>query len=290
MTAWTSLMSVCNSGKLMRLWQRTFLIDILTTPISHSYMPPQWGDLTGMCLIWTIFWVNWCCTVWSFMTWNDFWISSSPFCNVFNWHYHTGSVNKFYTRHSDTRMQEGTDWLSEGGVRGVRKPQNRTEIPQKTANRWSDRIGFFSRIPKPHLHGSPPYESWHQQDLWYILITLCVNINYLITKLTRSLWLVNQLWVIVLVNPRKNRTSSELLYKSNTPNANMVDHSVIARDKFHESEASEASVFCFDNASPEKTCFVEGLVCFISLCLLVFVFLNASRRNRNCPTSASTGK
>ena len=29
--------------------------------------------------------------------------------------------------------------LSEGGVRGVRKPQNRTEIRQKTANR----IGFF---------------------------------------------------------------------------------------------------------------------------------------------------
>ena len=58
----------------------------------------------------------------------------------------------------------------------------------------------------------------------------------------------------------------------------------------HESEASEASVFCFDNASPEKSCFVDGLVCFISLCLLVFVFLNASRRDRNCPTFASTGK
>ena len=28
---------------------------------------------------------------------------------------------------------------NEGGVRGVRKPQNRTEIRQKTANR----IGFF---------------------------------------------------------------------------------------------------------------------------------------------------
>ena len=58
----------------------------------------------------------------------------------------------------------------------------------------------------------------------------------------------------------------------------------------HESEASEASVFWFDNASPEKSCFVDGLVCFISLCLLVFVFLNASRRDRNCPTFASTGK
>ena len=45
----------------------------------------------------------------------------------------------------------------------------------------------------------------------------------------------------------------------NTPNANMVDHSVGARDKLHESEAGEASVFCFDNASPEKPCFVDGL-------------------------------
>ena len=31
------------------------------------------------------------------------------------------------------------------------------------------------------------------------------------------LWLVNQLWVIVPVNPWKNRASSELLYKSNRP-------------------------------------------------------------------------
>ena len=54
----------------------------------------------------------------------------------------------------------------------------------------------------------------------------------------------------------------------------MADHSVIARDELHESEASEASVFCFDNASPEKSCFVDGLVCIISLCQLVFVFLN----------------
>ena len=51
----------------------------------------------------------------------------------------------------------------------------------------------------------------------------------------------------------------------NRPNANMADHSVIARDELHESEASEASVFCFDNASPEKSCFVDGLVCFTGL-------------------------
>ena len=44
------------------------------------------------------------------------------------------------------------------------------------------------------------------------------------------------------------------------PNANMADHSVGTRDELHESEASEASVFCFYNASPEKSCLVDGLV------------------------------
>ena len=72
----------------------------------------------------------------------------------------------------------------------------------------------------------------------------------------------------------------------NTPNANGADHSVGARDESLESEASEASVFCYVNASPEKPCFVDGLVCFISLCLQVFVLLNATRRDRNCPTFA----
>ena len=70
----------------------------------------------------------------------------------------------------------------------------------------------------------------------------------------------------------------------------MVDHSVGTWDELHESEASDSSVFCFDNASPEKSCFVDSLVCLISLCLLVLVFLNATRRDRNCPTFASKGK
>ena len=39
-------------------------------------------------------------------------------------------------------------------------------------------------------------------------------LHYLITKSVRALWLVNQLWFIVPVNPWKNRASSELLYKS----------------------------------------------------------------------------
>ena len=63
----------------------------------------------------------------------------------------------------------------------------------------------------------------------------------------------------------------------------MADHSVCAWDEFIESEASEASVFCFDNASPEKSCFVDGLVCFISLYLRVLEFLNAIRRELNLP-------
>ena len=45
-----------------------------------------------------------------------------------------------------------------------------------------------------------------------------------------------------------------------TPNANMADHSVGARDESHESEVSQALMFCFDNAFPEKSCFVVDLV------------------------------
>ena len=58
----------------------------------------------------------------------------------------------------------------------------------------------------------------------------------------------------------------------------MVDHSVVAWNELYEREASWASVFCFDNASPEKSCFVDDLVSFILLCPGVFVFLNVSRR------------
>ena len=47
-------------------------------------------------------------------------------------------------------------------------------------------------------------------------------------------WLVNQLWVIVLVNPRKIRVSSELLCKSNRPQVSMgyrlINHSPTAKN------------------------------------------------------------
>jgi len=43
----------------------------------------------------------------------------------------------------------------------------------------------------------------------------------------------------------------------------MADHSVGTRDESHESKASQVLMFCFDNVSPEKSCFVVNLVCFI---------------------------
>ena len=38
----------------------------------------------------------------------------------------------------------------------------------------------------------------------------------------RALWLVNQLWFIVSVNSWKNRAPTELLHKSNRPQASIV--------------------------------------------------------------------
>ena len=70
----------------------------------------------------------------------------------------------------------------------------------------------------------------------------------------------------------------------------MADHSVIARDELHESEVKESSMICFENASPENSCFVLDLFCCISLCVRVAVFLNATRRDRNLPPFTSKGK
>ena len=67
----------------------------------------------------------------------------------------------------------------------------------------------------------------------------------------------------------------------------MADYSVGARDESHESEACEALMFCFDNASPERFCVVVDLVCFISLWLRVAMFLNAARKDINLPPFAS---
>ena len=58
-------------------------------------------------------------------------------------------------------------------------------------------------------------------------------------------------------------------------------------DELHESEVSQSSMFCFENASPENSCFAVDLFCFISLCLQVAVFLNATKRDRNLPPFTS---
>ena len=67
----------------------------------------------------------------------------------------------------------------------------------------------------------------------------------------------------------------------------MADHSVITRDELHKSKVSQSLMFCFESASPENSCFVVALFCFISLCLRVPVFLNATRRDRNLPPFTS---
>ena len=53
----------------------------------------------------------------------------------------------------------------------------------------------------------------------------------------------------------------------------MADHSVVARDELQESEVSEASMICFENASPENSCFILDLFyfavrtnCYVSEC------------------------
>ena len=51
-----------------------------------------------------------------------------------------------------------------------------------------------------------------------------------------------------------------ILAVPNTPNANVADHSVGARDESNGGEASEALMLCCDNVFPEKSCFVVDLV------------------------------
>ena len=66
---------------------------------------------------------------------------------------------------------------------------------------------------------SQPQNPWIQSEMKSSLpkFKLCHISFYIITISMRALWLVNQLWVVVPVNPRKNSASSELLYKSNRP-------------------------------------------------------------------------
>ena len=67
------------------------------------------------------------------------------------------------------------------------------------------------------------------------------------------------------------------------PNANMADHSVIAQDKLHESEVSQSSTICFENASPENSCFIVDMFHFISVLFRVAVFLNGRFQKISIP-------
>ena len=89
---------------------------------------------------------------------------------------------------------------------------------------------------------------------------------------------------------KQYENDSHFMMLYHTPNANMADHSVGARDESNGSEASEDLMFFFENPSPENFCFVVDLFRFISLCLQVAVFLNATRRERNLPPFTSKGK
>ena len=62
----------------------------------------------------------------------------------------------------------------------------------------------------------------------------------------------------------------------------MADHSVGARDESNGSEASEALMFCFDNAFPEVL-FRCRFGPFVSSSLRVFVFLIATATEWNLP-------
>ena len=63
----------------------------------------------------------------------------------------------------------------------------------------------------------------------------------------------SQIYGVTSENSYLRHSCVTILCVPNAPNANMADHSVIARDEFHESEASEALVFCFDNTLPLKS-------------------------------------
>ena len=55
------------------------------------------------------------------------------------------------------------------------------------------------------IHKTKPVKNNCIQEIFILL--------YITTKSMRALWLVNQLWFIVPINPRKHREFSELLYK-----------------------------------------------------------------------------
>ena len=92
-------------------------------------------------------------------------------------------------------------------------------------------------------HESPTFQDQKAMSLFY-----CPVKGFMKTFLRSS-----TLQHYMIINEHVIQSTKETIY---TPNANMADHSVGARDESNESEASEALMFCFDNAFPGKSCFV----------------------------------
>ena len=72
----------------------------------------------------------------------------------------------------------------------------------------------------------------------------------------RVLWLVNPLWFIVPVNPRKNRASSELLYKSNRPQVSMCQ--IQLRSVSIQQEGLKEEIFTWQKLYPTSVSFVTS--------------------------------
>ena len=98
----------------------------------------------------------------------------------------------------------------------------------------------------------------------------CLDLGYVNTEKVLYCF-----YKIILKNTSESKTSQPCLH---TPNANMADHSVAARGELYESEASEASVFCFLQCFSRKVLLRRRSGLFHFALTASFVFLNATRR------------
>ena len=107
-----------------------------------------------------------------------------------NLDFHCHMMEKFWISLPDVAEEHhivtGLFWLQHMlySCRRGRKGGPKTAKPHRNTPKNRKPHQIFSWIPKPHVHGGPLYESGHQQDLWYILITLWVNIKLTIITLT----------------------------------------------------------------------------------------------------------
>ena len=128
---------------------------------------------------------------------------------------------------------------------------------------------LLTRPPRPskNCEGRNDWKFSVSRKFIFTIITSLRYKRVWLWSLCEQWWVQEHTWKLSLRLPTRIFRSQlpvrwVLIVKSNTPNANMADRSVGARDESHASEASQALMFCFDNASPEKSCFVFDPVCF----------------------------